>query len=64
LVIRLEKLEGKQATTDRQIEDDTPVKLREKTRVVYRPRVANAAVVEDGTPYNEKANSNLPKGAY
>jgi hypothetical protein len=64
LVIRLEKLEGKQATTDRQIEDDTPAKLREKTRVVYRPRVANAAVVEDGTPYNEKANSNLPKGAY
>ena len=64
LVTRLEKLEGKQATTDQQIEDDTPAKLREKTRVVYRPRVANAVVVEDGTPYNEKANSNLPKGAY
>jgi hypothetical protein len=64
LAARLEKLEGKQATIDRQTDDDTPAKLKAQTRVVYRPRLANAAAVEDGTPYSEKANANLPKGAY
>lgn len=64
LVARLEKLEGKQAAVEQQAEDDTPARLRQQTRVVYRPRLANAAAVEDGTPYNEKANANMPKGAY
>jgi hypothetical protein len=63
LVKRLEKLEGAQAAAQQQFEDDLPSKFTNPaTRVVYRPRMANAAAQEDGTPYNEKAKSNMPKG--
>lgn len=64
MAARLTKLEGKQQAAAQQVEDDTPEKFKQQTRVVYRPRVANAAVEEDGTPYNQKANHNMPKGAY
>lgn len=63
LVQRLEKLEGKQQTQERQIEQDTPAKFNGKTRVVYRPREASDG---DGkqSSYAEIAQSRLPKGAY
>lgn len=41
LVARLEVLERAEAVQQREIEDDTPAKLKAKTRLVYRPREAN-----------------------
>lgn len=63
LITRLETLEKRDAAASQQIADDTPAKFKEQgARIVYRPRMANAAVNEDGTPYNEKAKANMPKG--
>lgn len=65
LTTRLEILEKRGTATDQQIADDTPAKFAQQgQRIVYRPRAANAAANEDGIPYNEKAEANLPKGAY
>ena len=61
---RLAKLENEKSALEQQLENDTPAKFKEKTRVVYRPRVANASLIEDGTPYNEKAVNNLKGVSY
>lgn len=62
LTKRLEVLEGTEAATQQQLADDTPAKFNgTPTRVVYRPRQANAALVEDGEAYSEKASRNTPK---
>ncbi len=63
LTKRLETLEKGEATIQQQVVDDTPAKFNGKPKMIYRPREANAALVEDGIPYSEKAKANLPKGA-
>jgi hypothetical protein len=64
LTKRLEALEKGEAVVQQQRVDDTPAKFNGKQKVVYRPRLANAALQEDGVPYSEKAKANMPKGAY
>lgn len=63
LTKRLEALEKGDAAQQQQLNDDAPAKFNGKTKVVYRPRQANAALQEDGTAYSTKAEANLPKGA-
>lgn len=59
LTERLNTLEKREAAVQQQVEDDRPAKFNGKTRVVYRPRQANAALQENGVAYSEKAQGNL-----
>ena len=60
LTQRLEVLEKTDTAAQQQIDDDTPARIKNgKVRVVHRPRVANAALVENGQAYRDKAQDNL-----